>query len=52
MKKIILLLLVFLFVGCSTKEKEVKPKWNGAYPTGHKYKDVYHSNGYDFGYTL
>ncbi len=51
-KSLFLLSLIFFLSACSPKQKEVKPKFTGAYPTGQKYKDNYNSKGYNFGYTL
>jgi hypothetical protein len=47
-----LFFISFFFSACSSKQEITKPKFTGAYPTGQKYKDVYNSRGYNFGYTL
>jgi len=52
MKIFILISMLFLFTACSSKKEAVKPKFTGAYPTGQKYSDVYHSRGFDYGYSL
>jgi len=52
MKFIIFISILLLFNGCSSQKEVLKPNFTGAYPTGQKYKDVYHSRGFDYGYSL